>query len=302
MQILGHKQQIDLVLNRITGERPINSWLFTGPKGIGKATAAKFIATKVLKTTNIIHPEILIIDSDSIQNKLIPIEKVREVGEFVKLTSTNSGFKIIIIDDIDSISINAANALLKVVEEPKTNVFIFLISHNVHKVIKTIKSRCAIIKFLGLSSDLCTQVLDSTPNLPSSNEIIDLMTITDNCPGKVVEFINTKALDFYYKLISIILNNSKILDIKSLPEIKHETGWFLITRLINICLKLHLNVPVTLTHFEEENLPKIASNLDKFNLFNLSNEANILLNDLQRINMDYNQVIFLVTKMFERKQ
>ena len=71
----------------------------------------------------------------------INIKQVRKVIDEVKLTPSISKNKVLIIDSIDNVNINGQNALLKTIEEPTRNTYIFLICHNTNKVISTILSR-----------------------------------------------------------------------------------------------------------------------------------------------------------------
>ena len=88
---------------------------------------------------NNIHPDLFIIENEV--NKTIKIDKVRELKNFLSQTPSISEYKIIIIDPIEALTINATNTLLKSLEETNHNTYIFLISHNLKNVLKTIQSR-----------------------------------------------------------------------------------------------------------------------------------------------------------------
>ena len=80
-------------------------------------------------------------------------DKVRELKQFLSQTSSVSEYKIIIIDPIENLTINATNTLLKSLEETNHNTYIFLISHNLENVLKTIQSRVFKFYFNPISKE-----------------------------------------------------------------------------------------------------------------------------------------------------
>jgi len=87
------------------------------------------------------HPNILTVRLEE-KAKQIKVDQIRVLVEFVAKTAQREGMKIIIIEPAEAMNINAANALLKSLEEPTPNTLIFLVSHASHRLLPTIRSRC----------------------------------------------------------------------------------------------------------------------------------------------------------------
>lgn len=92
------------------------------------------------------HPDIRLINIDE-NVEQIKVDDIREINQFMTLSRHQGAYKIICINQADRMNINAANALLKTLEEPPANSVLFLISNNVSNLLATIKSRCQIWKF-----------------------------------------------------------------------------------------------------------------------------------------------------------
>src|SRR5690606_8248157 len=83
--------------------------------------------------------------ADSKQTKrktVIGVDEVREIGAFMSMTPAEGGWRAVIIDAADEMNSNAANAVLKVLEEPPRRALLFLVAHNPDRLLPTIRSRC----------------------------------------------------------------------------------------------------------------------------------------------------------------
>lgn len=147
-------------------ERRPNAWLFIGKKGTGKTAFARFVAQKLLCENSVPgggpcgvcaschlfeqggHPDFYEITplSDEPENgrKLlqIKIDAIRKIIDNVYLTSVRGGLRVVLIHPTESMNVQAANSLLKVLEEPPPQVVFLLVSHAADKVLPTVKSRC----------------------------------------------------------------------------------------------------------------------------------------------------------------
>ncbi|MDR2526512.1 MAG: DNA polymerase III subunit [Rickettsiales bacterium] len=99
------------------------------------------------------HPDLLIVEkNDGV--KEIGVDVVKEnIMDFMPLSPTLSANKILIINSIDEMNKNAQNAILKLLEEPQKNTYIFLICNNINNVIATVKSRCLVLHMPKLEYD-----------------------------------------------------------------------------------------------------------------------------------------------------
>ena len=163
------------LLTQFQENRLHHTLMFSGDYGIGKATFAYWLASRMILSEcrkrndnditikmheNLLrenaHPDVMFLNIDN-DNDEIKIEQVRKLLEKMIFKSTY-GSKFAIIDDINSINTNGANALLKTLEEPPENTFFFIINHNTTNILDTIRSRCSEIK-LSLSNEECKKVL-----------------------------------------------------------------------------------------------------------------------------------------------
>lgn len=137
--------------------------LLGGPSGVGKRRFAKAVAHSLLceNTTpgnpcgecrhchfNLagMHPDLKIIEPEE-PGKQIKVDQVRGILDFIAQTSQQGGSKIVIIEPAEAMNINAANALLKNLEEPTEDTVILMVSDAVGTLLPTIRSRCQLLNF-----------------------------------------------------------------------------------------------------------------------------------------------------------
>lgn len=164
--VVGQDHVIKTLSNSILSGRVAHAFLFCGVRGVGKTTVARILA-KALNCTgrkeNEANPcdacascreiaggiSVDVQEIDGASNT--SVENIREINENIKYPPVSSAYKIIIIDEVHMISINAFNALLKTLEEPPSHAkFIFATTES-HKVPATINSRCQRFNFRTIS-------------------------------------------------------------------------------------------------------------------------------------------------------
>lgn len=164
-----------------------HAWLLAGPRGVGKASFAQAAARRVLADaagpaselpgveTDNEHPivklvkarshpdmrwvERLVDEKTDKRARNIRVDQVRDLGEFLNLTAALSDWRIAVIDAADELERPAANALLKMLEEPPSNTLFFLVSHAPGRLLPTIRSRCRRLHFDALDHDAMTSIL-----------------------------------------------------------------------------------------------------------------------------------------------
>ncbi|MCP5509709.1 MAG: AAA family ATPase [Chlamydiales bacterium] len=124
--------------------------LFSGPEGVGKSTIAKTFAKTLLKSSRLDHPDLRILEPEGKTN-LHPIDNIRALIDSFALPPYEANRKIFIIADCDRMYTYAANALLKILEEPPSYGLLILTSSNSDKLLPTILSRCSVVPFQPLS-------------------------------------------------------------------------------------------------------------------------------------------------------
>jgi DNA polymerase-3 subunit delta' len=201
--IAGQDRAIEQFASAWATRKLHHAWLLAGPKGVGKATFAKSAARRVLAEAagpsfddpglevppdhpiaKLIaagsHPDmrwLQRLESEKTGNlaRNISVDQVRDVGEFLTLTPALSDWRVVVIDTIDELEPSAANALLKILEEPPANSIFLLVSHAPGRLLPTIRSRCRRLDFEKLDDDAMTSVLDEhAPQLkgPERDRII----------------------------------------------------------------------------------------------------------------------------------
>lgn len=154
LDVVGQKYIVKTLQNALIKNKVANAYLFCGPRGTGKTSVAKIVANslncsffdgepcgKCENCKEVIagsHPDIIEFDAASHSR----VENIRDILAQVNYASTLGRYKIYIIDEVHMLSNAAANALLKTLEEPPTNVVFILATTESQKVLATIQSRC----------------------------------------------------------------------------------------------------------------------------------------------------------------
>jgi len=155
--IIGQKDAIDKIRASFQSGEGNHAWLFVGPRGVGKWTTAKVMAAmlnceeegcgrcvscgKVLRE---IHPDVFLIEPEG---NFITIDQVRRLQQTISLKNYEGKTKVYIIDEADRFTAEAANALLKSLEEPPPGVVFILVTANLEAMLPTIVSRCLQVQF-----------------------------------------------------------------------------------------------------------------------------------------------------------
>ncbi len=152
---------------------PHHSYIFHGPKNIGKDTVARWFASELLKTPAeklSIHPDFFEIHPDGVISK----EQIDSVIERVKLTSWGGGYKVVLVGDAHSMNLSSSNAFLKTLEEPPQKTVIILITSELGKILPTIISRAAILHFRPVLKDDIRQFLKDRHNCADAKNVANL--------------------------------------------------------------------------------------------------------------------------------
>ncbi len=211
--LIGHEKILNILINLYTNNKLPNKILLNGKKGIGKSliinNLLKFIYnnSENNKLANIIYI------SKTKDKNVIDVSQIREIINFQNFSSFNNEPKCIIIDDLEFLNINAANSLLKSLEEPNENVFFFLINNSEKKIIETIKSRCVEFK-ITLNSKF-NQIIIDKYFTQSTYEYLSIdfknYYLSPSFLISLIEFMNINNIDFksasIENFLSIIINN-----------------------------------------------------------------------------------------------
>ena len=138
------------------------------------------------------------------KSAFIRVDDVRKVSEFLAKTSFNDGWRVVIIDSADDMNKNAANALLKILEEPPARTILLLISHNPGLLLPTIRSRCAKLPIHPLKENEVASLLRRYRSNLTEPMIAKLAEMSGGSIGKAILYADMDAAGIYDKLCAIL--------------------------------------------------------------------------------------------------
>jgi DNA polymerase-3 subunit delta' len=166
---VGNHRIVERLRTKLREGRFPHGLIFSGPEGVGKHTFAVMMAKALnclnappddfcndcascRKIESATHPDVLkvTVEEEATQIKIAQIRRVLEVLGFQPLEGRN---KVFIVDPAERLNPEAANALLKALEEPPQNSFFVLVTVNVHELLLTVRSRCQVYNFAPLSGE-----------------------------------------------------------------------------------------------------------------------------------------------------
>ena len=203
--LIGNEKIKTILTNAIQSNNVLHSYLFTGIDGIGKSLFAKEFANMILCTSDNkkpcqncksclefqgeSHPDFLQIEPED--GKTIKIEQIRYLQEKIAEKPITSEKKVYIINECDTLTREASNALLKTLEEPPIYATIILITANESKLLVTIKSRCTKMAFQPLS-EIEIKTYLKQKSLDINKEIGMDNKITENTSTKLLVKVDKK--------------------------------------------------------------------------------------------------------------
>jgi DNA polymerase III subunit delta' len=206
--LIGQQQAIGLLTAAIARNRIAPAYLFSGTSGVGKSIVAKYFSRLLLTGSPQIsaenHPDLFWVEPSCIQKGqlltkkqaieagiaskvgfIVRIEQIREIVNFIGRPPFKASRSLVIIEDAETMTEGAANALLKTLEEPgKATIILIASSHD--SLLPTLISRCQRIPFYGLSTVEIGEVLQQIDR----QEILDypeVLAIAQGSPGKAIE-------------------------------------------------------------------------------------------------------------------
>ncbi|MDR3326140.1 MAG: DNA polymerase III subunit delta' [Rhodospirillaceae bacterium] len=237
--LFGHNVNEQIFLDAWNSKCLPNSWLICGQRGIGKATLAYRIARFVLATSinkhstffenesqqtlridpnhlvfqrvaSGTHADLKIVERNLIYNKKsrlvneIPVDYVRDIKNFLSLTSSEGSWRVVIIDAIDELSIYGDNAILKILEEPPKNALLLLISHVPNKLSSVISSRCRQLTMHSLSEKIILTLLKQQSIKLNDIDSKSIARLSRGSIGKALSLIKSGGLTLYSDMIKLI--------------------------------------------------------------------------------------------------
>lgn len=213
--LFGHQDVRDSFLKSFHSSRFPHAWIIGGPFGIGKATFSFHMARYILSGRQ--DRQTLFSENDPLQRRIVAgshgdlwtlssdegkeigVDAIRELNHSLNQTPAEGGWRVVIIDGADKLNRNAANALLKRLEEPPHKTVFFLITTLPGRLLPTIRSRCQFINLSPLSEEDVRQVLHSQ-NL----SLPDFLTLSKGSPGRIMELMEKDGAQLYMDLQAVL--------------------------------------------------------------------------------------------------
>jgi DNA polymerase III subunit delta' len=187
--LIGHDAAEAAFAEGIAGGRLHHAWLIGGPAGIGKATLAYRVARRLLayprgdgpaglavpgnhpvhgQVAGLSHPNLVALrrhrapGAKALPTK-ISVDMVRKALDLFASTATDSGWRVCVLDSAEDLNANAANALLKVLEEPPPRALFLILAHQPGRLLPTIRSRCRAMVLRPLPDGEVAQAIRALP-------------------------------------------------------------------------------------------------------------------------------------------
>ena len=233
--LYGQSAAEDVFLSAVRSQRILHAWLVSGPRGCGKATLAWRICKFLMVRAHKIHhgeengnpssldvdpehpvarrikaltePSLSLVrrpyDADRKRIKTqITVTEIRQLGDQFALSPADGQPLIAIIDAADDMNNFAANALLKLLEEPPDHAFMFLISHSPDQLLPTIRSRCGFLHCQPLDRENLTRAVEGA-GFSLGEDAEATSELAGGSAGMAIQLQANEGLEIYRNLISI---------------------------------------------------------------------------------------------------
>ena len=236
--LFGHEAAEQALRGAVADNRMHHGWLLTGPEGIGKATLAYRFARHLLAAPDerdqlgssldvgpqtsaarqvlaLSHPGLLVIrrpydPKGKRFTASIPVEDVRRLRSFLTHTVDANAWRVVIVDSADELNANAANALLKSLEEPPPRTVFLLISSAPGRLLPTVRSRCRTLSLAALdTANLRRAVMQAITSAedasaPGAQNWDELASLAQGSPRAALSFISSGSDKLYAKAQGIL--------------------------------------------------------------------------------------------------
>ena len=184
-ELVGQPDAVNLIQQQVKNENLSHAYLFSGPRGVGKTSLARIIAT-----TLGCDPVFDITEIDAASHN--KVDDIRELNDSINFIASSPGNKrVFILDEVHMLSNAASNAFLKTLEEPPAHVIFILATTEPDRVLETIKSRTTHIAFKRISNNEIVETLtkiSKSEKIKISNEV--LKYISNQSEGSLRDAIN----------------------------------------------------------------------------------------------------------------
>ncbi len=234
--LFGHSEAERTLLEAYQSTRMPHAWLIGGGPGIGKATLAYRLARFVLAhpdpqaadvqsaTSLVVEPDHPVARRIAVQAQgdllvlervineqtgklytVIRVDDVRRSVSFFGSTAGEGGWRIAIVDAVDELQREGANALLKVLEEPPERTLLLLISHSPGRELPTLRSRCRRLLLRPLAADDVARAVQAATGRDAADlEVVQAVDAADGSVGRALRFLDGPALALRQRVLALL--------------------------------------------------------------------------------------------------
>lgn len=239
--LYGHEANEKALLELYNDGKLPHALIFSGPFGVGKATAAFRLARFLLKhgaggddnqdslfgdapakpDTLFVpmddpvarkiaaggHPDLRYIERPidvrkGVKKTGVDVDSIREIAPFLRMTTAEGGWRIVIVDEAETMTRQAQNAVLKILEEPPPQSLIILVCARLGSMIPTIRSRCRTFHFAPLKPDTMSNLMLRAAPEASKSELIILSDLSDGSVGRATVLHQEEGVNALHSFIA----------------------------------------------------------------------------------------------------
>jgi len=241
--LTGHESAWREFRAALASPRMHHAWMLTGLKGLGKGQFARAAAAELVAEPGIpqppaeAHPDILIPEhppenkdeakkredgGEYRRKRAIPIEEIRTLIQRLHTRPTLGSRRAVIIDPADDLERNAANALLKALEEPPAGTYFLLVTHRPGRLLPTIRSRCRVLRFNPLDHAAMERILrESAPQAEAAARAAAIAA-AEGSPGAALDFVDQDLGRLHQVMLRLISEGDEHFALRG--ELAEEIG------------------------------------------------------------------------------
>lgn len=224
--LYGHEQAEAELLRAVASGRLHHGWLITGAPGIGKATLGYRFARYLLNggkgDTLQVAPESQafrrmiagghadFVDVAPNDKGNLSIEEVRRIEPLFRRTAAEGGWRIVLVDNADAMTVQAQNAVLKILEEPPAGALLILTASAPGRLLPTIRSRVRTLALEPLKPDVLESLLEKALPVLTASERVQLAGLAQGSLGQAIALHEAEGLVVYRELLALLTNMQQL--------------------------------------------------------------------------------------------